>query len=696
MHDDTLSPVRSADSASEPSSAAPVAATEEEGRRVRRRDLLNLLNFINFREGTIHAVFRHRELGDRVSCRAFPLPCVDEALVCRWAPPGPQFRHFEDYDFENIVLSDERSHVVVKAEVLGLDSEGMRLVIPESGYEKSLRAMDRYPCAGIRARIVQGGMGFEGELLDFNADSFRVAVSRPPAGSLRWINPEGPVTAMFSDKDALLYSGECVITRMDRGEEARELVLAPNFSSMRRYRPREFRGQRQVLTPAPVVRFEHPFSGKQVCLQAENISGAGVCVEEFFERSVLLPGMIIPRLAVEIANSVIFECQAQVLYRNLESGDQERCTVRCGIVFLDMTASDQVRLSAFIHQSLDGRLKVCGKVDMEELWRFFFESGFIYPSKYKSLESHKEEFKRTYEKLYLESPSIARHFLFQDKGQLFGHMSMIRCHPNSWIIHHHAASRNGYGLAGVRVLEEVGRFGNDFYHHPSAHIDYLMCYYRKENRFPHRVFGSVVRDIGDRKGASTDLFAYLQAWPEAGEGRAAFQLFAAGAAELAEARRLYAARSGGLMLEALGLAEGDDEAEDRELTAEFVRQGFRRERAVYCVRQGERLGALIILTLSDIGLNLSNLTNCAHVIVLDDAIEPSALFAGLEAALRRHAASEVPALVFPTSYLDGRNIPYAKQYLLWVLDMERADAYFASVQNTFGKAAGGGEHHDEA
>lgn len=690
-HGDCMDPGCAPDLVATPTRLA--AAPDDEGKRVRRRDLLNLLNFINFREGTIHAVFRQRESGSRMSCQAFPLPCSDQALACRWVPPGPL--RLADYDFESLVLSDGRSRVVVNAGVVGIDSEGIELAIPESGYEKSLRAMDRHSCPGIDARVVQAGMALEGRLLDFNADSFRVSVPRSASGSLRWFNPEGAVTAMFSKDGELLYSGECVVKRAGNGEGGRELVLAPNFSSLRRYAPRRFRGQRLSLLPAPVARFEHPFSGRQVCLQAENVSGAGLCVEEFFEHSVLLPGMIIPRLAFEIANSPIFECRAQVLYRNVASGDGGRCIVRCGIVFLDMSPADQVRLSAYIHQSLDGRLKVCGKVDMEELWRFFFESGFIYPSKYKSIESRREEFKRTYEKLYLESPSIARHFLFQDKGQIFGHMSMIRCYPDSWIIHHHAASRSGYGLAGVKVLEEVGRFGNDFYHHRSAHIGYLMCYYRKENRFPSRVFGGVVRDIGDRRGASTDVLAYLQSPPAAGEGSPSFELYAAGPAELAEARRIYASKSGGLMLDALGLSEDADDEADRELTAEFARQGFRRERAAYCLKQGGRLGALIVLTLTDTGLNLSNLTNCAHVVVLDDALDPSSLFAGLEAALRRHAAPDVPALFFPASYLDDRGIAYEKRYLLWVLDMDRADAYFASIGNTFGKPAGGEDHEQD-
>jgi hypothetical protein len=667
----------------------------EDGKRVRRRDLLNLLNFINFREGTIFVSFKNLERGDRVSYQAFPMPCLDESLDCRWLPPGIPARHMDAYEFESILLSDGRSHVTVKAELLSLDSAGIALRIPESGYEKGIRTMDRYACEGIAARMIQAGMCFEGELADFNSVSYRVALCDGTGASLRWLNPDEPVTVLFSKGGDLLYSGECMVTRMDRGRSAREMVLAPNFSGIRRYKNREFRGQRHVLSPAPAARFKHPFTGKPVFLQAVDISGAGIRVEEFFERSLLVPGMVIPEMAIEIANNFIFNCRAQVLYRNVVRDEDGRCTVTCGVVFLDMAAEDQARLSAFIHQSVDERLRICGSVDMDELWRFFFESGFIYPSKYLSIQTRKEEFKRTYERLYLESPSIARHFIFQDKGQIFGHMSMIRCYSNSWMIHHHAASRSGYGLAGVSVLDEVGRFGNEFYHHPSAHIDYLMCYYRRENRFPSRVFGGVVRDISNPKGSSNDAFAYLRLPAEPGAEDAAFQLFPARSEDLAEARRRYEGASGGLAFDALDLREDAELKADRELSGEYRAQGFKRERVIFCMRSEGRLQALIALALSDLGLNLSNLTNCAHVFVLDPKLRPKALFSGLRVLLRQYAAEDIPILAYPAEYLDEQGLRYEKKYLLWVLDMDYADAYFSSLRNTFRRASRDGDGHAE-
>jgi hypothetical protein len=319
---------------------------------------------------------------------------------------------------------------------------------------------------------------------------------------------------------------------------------------------------------------------------------------------------------------------------------------------------------------------------MEELWRFFFETGFIYPSKYLSIEARKEEFKRTYEKLYLDSPSIARHFLIQDKGQIFGHMSMIRFYSNTWIIQHHAAMRDGSGMAGVEVLDQAGRYCNDFHFHPSTHMDFLMCYFRRENRFPYRVFGNIARDIADPKGSSLDSFAFLRLPTEAENDCAPFQLFPARDEDYAELRRYYEGVSGGLMLDALDLNKNEES--DGEIAAEFARQGFRRERHVFCLRQEGRLGAVITLTLSDLGLNLSNLTNCVHVVVLDgERLQPKTLFSGLRTLLGHYGAEEVPILSYPIDYLDGHAVPYEKKYILWVVSLDHSDGYFSSIRKTF-------------
>lgn len=652
------------------------------GRRVKRSDLLNLLNFVNFSEGTIFVSFKHRARGNRLFLQARPLPCSDDKLSCTWVGTAIPLEKLKGFDCDGLIISDGRSHVSVGADLLSLDSGGASFSIPLAGYESSLRSMNRNECLDIHAAILQAGVRLEGSLEDFNPVSFRVRVEPREPGALRWVNPDARVTMLLSEHGVLRFSGECLITRIDRTGPGGLLVLSPDFNNIQRYKPRVHRSERHVLVPAATIRFDHPLTGKRVFLKSENISGTGLCVDEFLESSVLVPGLIIPELIVEIANSLVLNCKSQVLYRNVISADNGRPTVRCGIVFLDMLPADQVRLTALIHQSVDEKLRVCSSIDMDELWRFFFESGFIYPSKYLSLQARKDEFKRTYSRLYLESPSIARHFFLLDKGQIHGHMSMLRAYPNSWIIHHHAASRTGNTLAGVMVLDEMGRFTNDVHLHPSAHMDYLMSYYRRENHFPARVFGNVAQDIADPKGSSLDTFGYL--WPPVSSepDDFAYQMFPARQDDLSELARWYASVSGGLMLDALDLLSLDDT--DTELSLEYARQGFRRERQIFSLKASGKLLAVIMLAISDIGLNLSNLTNCMHALVLEPALlRPTTLFAAMRVLADNYGADESPALVFPDTYLDSYDISCDKKYTLWILDTGYADAYFDSVRNTF-------------
>ncbi len=671
--------------------ARPSAETgpPPEGKRIKRKDLLNLFNLINFQEGVIFVRFLRPGTEDSVYLRAHPLPCSGETLTCRWTAGVPPASKLETYRFESLLVSDGRSHITVKAEVVELDAQGIVVRMPLSGNETSVRSMDRYACEDVEARLTQSGMSYEGSLEDFNTISLGVKIKSGQKTAYNWLNPDQTVTVMLYRKGVLFYSGECRITRMDKTGAERRVALAPSLCNIQRYRPRRVRCQRQELSPPPIVRFSHPLTGRPLFLNAEDVSGMGVCVEEFFEQASLIPGMLIEDLSVELAGSFLLGCRAQVLYTNIVQKPDGHRAARSGIVFLDLDAQAQVRLSSAVHSSIEGRLSVCGRVEMDELWRFFFESGFIYPSKYLSIHAYKEEFTRTYRKLYLESPSIARHFFFRDKGQIFGHMSMLRYYPDSWIIHHHAASRSGYGLAGVSVLDEAGRFTNDFHLQPSTHMDYLMCYYRPDNRFPRRVFGNVVQDIADRKGSSLDTFAYLKL-PVQEESREEFQLFPARDGDIEELSGRYEEASGGLMIDGLALA--CSEQTDAELTAEYLQQGFRRERRLYSLRNRGRLTAIVQVTVSDLGLNLSNLTNCMQVFVLEpETLSPSALFAALNALRGHYPNEDPPVLVYPEDYLDRHSIPYEKKYILWVLDTCYSDGYFDSVRNTFRRSSSGQE-----
>jgi hypothetical protein len=391
--------------------------------------------------------------------------------------------------------------------------------------------------------------------------------------------------------------------------------------------------------------------------------------------------MIIPDLELNFANSFKIECKAQVVYRKIITEKENGNWVQCGLALLDMDVDDHGRLSALLHQAKDGKSYICSQVNLEDLWIFFFESGFIYPQKYTFIQANKEKIKETYKKLYTQNPNIAKHFTYQDKGRILAHMAMVRFCKNSWMIQHHAADRSVSSRAGVSVLDQIGRFINDSHRLYSIRMNFVFCYFRPENKFPNRVFGGVARNIKDPKGCSLDTFVYIRYQKKFASELSLsepWELIKTRPEDFIELEAFYEASSGGLMLNALEL-EPDSQDID-ELSREYQRLGFKRKRHFFSLKKDGILKAVVMVNISDIGLNLADLTNCIKVIVIDSDDLPSEIFHLIFSKLStEYEQNEIPVLLYPVSYAENYSIPYEKLYHLWVLNMQYTDHYFKYI-----------------
>ena len=61
----------------------------------------------------------------------------------------------------------------------------------------------------------------------------------------------------------------------------------------------------------------------------------------------------------------------------------------------------------------------------------------------------------------------------------------------------------------TRSRQFIGRFINDSHNLYSAHMHYVFCYFRPDNKFPNRIFGGLARELKDPAGCSLDTFAYF-------------------------------------------------------------------------------------------------------------------------------------------------------------------------------------------
>ncbi len=659
------------------------------GRKISRDFLVNRLNFVNFQEGQIQVLLAHRQFHQGLFVPAFPQPCSGLELSCLWAEAPDEPVLLETHELKYILVPRGEKFIQSIPEVIALNPKGCCLKLPGLSREFSRRRVERQPCHGISVHLVQKGNAFSGTLLDFSASSFRVELTPGATTGDDWVDTNQPVNVLFHSGRQTLFSGECRVMRTTAGRISRSLVLEAIENEARRYQRAEFRSLRQKLCPSPNIIFRHPLTQKHLDLKVVDLSGSGFSVEEEERSASLCPGLVLPDAELHFAGIFKMTCTAQVVFRRVVDVAPPNSRVRCGLALVDVAAKDHVKLLSILHQARDKNSYLCNDLDMEALWDFLFETGFIYPGKYARIAQRKDEIKKTYANLYTKSPDIARHFVYQDNGRILGHMAMIRFWENAWLIHHHAARKSVMNRAGLIVLDQIGRFVHDTFRVRGMHMDYLACYYRPQNRFPRRLFGGLANHIDDPKGCSQDLFAFVTR-PETGQtAQSNLRGWELSKAESTDVDRLaghYEKLSGGLMLKAFDL-ESSSWREEK-LCAEFQSNGFRRERHLFALRKNGRLKAILLVNISDIGLNLSDLTHCINAFVLNpDGLPPQVLLASLHRAEEAVGQSRLPALIFPMSYVEKHSIAYEKAYCLWVFQPHTQGQAYSKYLNYLLKKA---------
>ena len=664
-----------------------VAAEEnpaDAGKSVSKSHLVNRLNYLNFQDQTILVGLRHVSYDTAITLRARPLPCAGERLDCSWAEVPSLRQLLRNYRFDYLLIPDGKKYLLVNPEVISLGEEGISVTLPATCREFHLRKIKRHASSGIAVQLSQHGALFHGEVLDFTPVSLRTQAVTERPETFYWINPETPLHLQLYAGKSVLYSGACEILWQTSLRSSRTFVLRYLNQNIQRFKGKRYRNSRQQLVPSPNIIFEHPVISKRINLKVADLSGSGFSVEENEEDSVLMPGMIIPELKLSFAQGLSLRCKAQVIFRNRMPNGPGEASVHCGVAILDMDIRDHVKLLSILHQVANRKSYVCTELDLDELWNFFFETGFIYPKKYGYFQTNKEQIKKTYAKLYGENPHIARHFVYQDRGAILGHMAMVRFYQNSWLIQHHAARKSVSIKAGLAVLDQISQYLNELGNFYFAHLQFVFCYYRPDNKFPNRMFGGFARQQRDPRVCSLDKFAYAHyRGSAAGSGGLpeSWELTPSSRFDRSELGSFYGFASGGLMIEAFDL-QPDNVGSDQ-LAQEYQQLGFKKEAYCYSLRKEGSLKAFYLVNCTDAGFNMAELTNCVTLIVLDEEVPVELLQVGLEQASRHYEGQEMPVLTYPFSYVEENSLPCDKVYQLWILNLQFSDEYFNYCDGLF-------------
>lgn len=662
---------------------APLPRKEQSVSRMR---LVNKLNLFHFTAKTIRIHFENPKTCHSIVLDASPRPCFDRYAVGLWRNPEDVSRIPDAFRFTHFELITDEQVIHVPACVRALNSKAICFRLPEKSVQYTSRKTIRRRCLPIDVQLIQNGVIFPASLLDFSVNAFRVALSAGKESAPGWINESIPLNVVMLSEGTPVYSGECRILKHCEGRQSQQIVLKPDRQVVQRFSPRAHRSRRSLLTPSPDIRFDHPVTGCPVSLKAIDISGSGLSVEDDAENTLLLPGLILPSMTVSFSGSYSFQCRAQVLYCREDPQNCGKPVIRCGIAFLDVGPDDHVKLLSILHNAENRNIYLCDRVDVDKLWEFFFDTGFIYPRKYAYLRDDAENIKKTYHALYCRQTGISRHFTWQKRGGIMAHLSMLRFYENTWLIQHLAARTSHHIGAGIEMLRQISEFAMDSHRLASARMRYLLCYYRPQSRFPNHFFGKIASHVKNPRACSVDRVAYvsfrcrrqLTSLPDP------WRLEKPDARDLEQLEDFYTNASGGIMLETLDLICRNDMSDRQDLASRYREHGLKRERRVYALKKNGHAKAIIMANISDAALNLSDLTNCVSLFILEqEALSPEMVYNTLSVVAGHYVRPRFPVLVYPHEYVRENGMPCDRIYNLWALDMNYSDECFQHYAKLF-------------
>jgi len=644
---------------------------------VPKEKLVNIINYTHFINGSISVYLRHPQYEEGILITAYPEPCLGEELTCRWDETYGKY-NLERYRFEYLIINYKMSVIVVPAKLVVRSTEGLQVRLPENSYALSKRRVPRFNCQGVEARLIQDGFEAKGILKDFSAHAFRIRVQPEGTPSFHWFNPGVPAYVRLADNSGVYFSGNCRCLYEHQNGNMREIVFSPLQEEIKRFAPRVFRNPRRQAGSLFYAIFEHPFSKKKIQREIFDISTSGFSIYEDTDETVLIPGMIIPELILLYASVLKIFCKVQVLYRKIVDSH-----IRYGMVIIDMDLANYDKLIQIL-SLLSGKDESLGdKVDIDELWEFFFESGFIYPGKYSLINVYRGNFKKTYRKLYEDSPEIAKNFVYQKDGIIYSHISILRAYQNTWMIHHHAARQLEGMYPGLIVLRKLFFYVNDVHRLPSAHMNYLMCYYRPQHKVYDHIYTKFVKELKKPQASSFDLFSYVSIRTNEiqDELPSGWSITPASIPDAWEFERFYHNTSGGLFCNILELGKtlGPDSVEEV-----YKKMGFIRSIKPYSLKYKENLEALLILEESDIAINLSELLNAIKIIIMNNNVTKEILYASIKFLINsNNKRTYLPLMIYPSNWINKEGISYEKLYYLWILDMHYGNEFIDYLGRKF-------------
>ena len=616
----------------------------------------------HFSNKTIQLHIRNSVSGEESLLEALPEPYVDDTLNVRLE--NNRQLNFSEYTLINIIINNGKSIIVAPVETASISNDIVTAGLKERGRVWNMRQNRRHPAnIYICAEIEQDNHTLKGSLKEFSSGGFCIELDPDFFFSNEDFDIKKPFSVQLSG-DKVFYSGLCTYVKTFLYENNRLIVLAINNEETLQKR-RENRNPRVTLVPPPKIIFTHPFLNEEFEFELANISSAGFSLQLSTDESSLLPSLYIEDLYIVINSNIKLKCTARIEYC-LRLDEKH---VKYGFSILDMDMNTFNQLFAIICNADNPCVNLSPKIDLDSLWEFFFKSRFIYPKKYKMIESRRGEIRDIYSKLYQNGREIFSYVTYQENGKILGHCSMIRAYQRAWLVQHLAAiSAENTNKVGIHMVSQLFNWAETMFKIPSTKMDYLMFYYRPDNKFTEYFFDGFYKEVNNSSILSQDTFAYLPCSLDSNKNflPEEFKIEELNSEDYEILDKFYQKKSGGgFFLKSLGFGIKFDEEPLEEI---YNRMELTRASKLYSLKENNKLKAVFIIDWSNIGINMSELLNCIKIFVIEMNLSWEYLKSAINAFGIIYPDDKISVMIYPTEYLNLNNIYTDRYYNLWMLE----------------------------
>ncbi len=301
-----------------------------------------------------------------------------------------------------------------------------------------------------------------------------------------------------------------------------------------------------------------------------------------------------------------FACRGEV--KNLSRLSGREVGVRCGIEFQDMAEQSRLQLANIIMGSLYPEVEDGRSVSFERLWKFFIETGFIYPKKEELLQSQLPSIKHTMDALNSRPSKVFKSVVAVRNGNVVGHISGVRGYRKT-LINQHLAAAVGHNVGATVNMGLV--------EYIDQNPDILFCKtsFQPKNKWPARIFGGFAKNIADPHLSDLRTFGYISlpvtfALPV----RPSMRIVDASEGDLRYVEQYFVNTEKGLTLRSDDLTKESLRLE--EVNAYYQELGLERKRRILMAVDKDVLVGFALVEISSPGLNFSELLSTFRTFVI--------------------------------------------------------------------------------